>query len=326
MLSRTRPRACLIVALIGLIAHITHARAADTTTPAENRLTIENAKEKSPPPQNPDDDVDTLITNPKMRAESGSKSKYSIATSANYSGGSLKQPFGDTRPNITGATGTTDFPTLGGSVSAKWNMSKRSSLMGGVGLRWVAPLAGEQTPKGYEGKRVDADNPYLVYQYLYRMGALQSAVQLRETFFTASDRTREGFLTNWAVSQNSMYDIGMTGISVGFNTYVGAAIYNKHEPEFKKGQSDYSFGFSPAAEYRLTDKLNLHVDTNLFIYEHLRSANGTWTFRRQEVSQNFSVGYAITRDLFISPGVSFVASNLRLERTTWSLNANINLF
>ena len=50
------------------------------------------------------------------------------------------------------------------------------------------------------------------------------------------------------------------------------------------------------------------------------------TFHRQDVSQNFGLGYAIRRDIYISPGVSFDVSNLRADRTTWSVGANVNLF
>jgi hypothetical protein len=269
-------------------------------------------------------DVDTIITNKKLRAETGSKSRYSISTSFGYSGGTLNQPFGETRPNITGAAGTTDFPSLGGSVSGKYAFTTQSAVLGGVGMRWVAPLAGTKTPEGYHGSRVDADNPYIVYQYLYNWFGLQSSVSLQETFITATDLQRKGFVTSWGLGQNSVYEIGDTGISVGFNTFVGLAYFNDNR--FRSEQSDYSFAWSPAIEYRLSDRLNVRLDSGLINYQHIRSEGSPWTFRRLDITQNLSLGYSVTRDIYVSPGVSFVLGNLRADRTTWSVGANINLF
>lgn len=288
------------------------------------KIKADEVKEESNKPEG--QDIDTIITNPKLRAETGSKSRYSLSTSLGYAGGSLHDTLGEKRPNITGATGSTDFPALNGSVSAKYNINTTNSIFGGIGVRWVAPLAGTETPKGYNGNRVDADNPYFIYQYVYNMAGLQSSVQLRQTFITTSDLRNRGFVTSWGLGQNSVYEIGTSGISVGFNTYVGLGYFDKHTEELKGGQSDYSWAFSPAIEYRLSDKLNLRADTNLFVYEHIRSQRNAWTFRRQDVSQNFGIGYAVARDIYVSPGVSFVLGNLRADRTTWSLGATVNMF
>ncbi|MBX3021807.1 MAG: hypothetical protein KF799_09045 [Bdellovibrionales bacterium] len=294
--------------------------------PSESTSTL-NADELTETTSKPDgQDVDTLITNKKLRTDTGSKSRYSISTSLNYAGGSLQQPFGEKRPNITGALGTTDFPALGGSISGKYNLTTQQALFAGFGLRWVAPLSGTRTPNGYQGDRVDVENPYFAYQYIYNLFGLQSAVSLRQTYVSASDQQRKGFLTNWGFGQTSVYEFEGTGFSIGFNTYIGAAVFTKHDPEFKKEQGDYSWAFLPAIEYRLTDKVNLRMDSNLFVFEHIRSSENPWTFRRYDVSQNFGVGISVTRDIYLSPGVSFVIGDLRADRTTWSIGSSANLF
>jgi hypothetical protein len=312
-------RLFLILATL-IAAHTAPAMAAD----ASNSLKIEAAKNPENKPKG--QDIDTIITNNKMRAETGSKSKYSISTSLGYAGGSLNKPFDSHRPNITNGTGSTAVPVLGGSISGKYSLDTQNSVSVGIGARMIAPLEGSSKPKDYAGNKYDADNPSINLQHLYRWSGIQSSLNLTETFFTANNLTRQGYVTSWGLGQNNMYDIGQTGLSVGANTYVGLAVYNKHDAINRQGQSDYSWGFSPAVEYRLTDRLSLHTDSNLFIYEHLRSQTRAWTFRRQDVSQNFSFGYAVQRDIYISPGVSFIISDLRSDRTTWSLNANVNLF
>lgn len=300
---------------------LVHAQVKDS---GQSSLKIEQVKDSQNRP--PGEDIDLVITNKKMRAESGSKSRYSISTALGYGGGSLDRPFADRRPNITAATGSTDYPALSGSFHGKYSLNMRDSFSAGIGARWIAPLEGSRKPRGFEGDKIDADNPNVGFQHLYRWSGIQSSLNLNETFFTASNLVRQGYVTSWGFGQNNIYDIGTTGLSVGANTYVGLAYYDKNDEINKARQSDYSWGFLPALEYHLTDNLSLHADTNLFIYEHLRNQPRAFTFKRQDVSQNLSLGYAFTRDIYVSPGVSFVAQRLQWERTTWSLSANVNLF
>lgn len=283
-------------------------------------------KEMKPPQATSTDDVDALITNPKMRADTGSRSRYSLSASLGYNGGSLARPLENTRPNITDAAGTTDFALLAGTVSSKYNFDTRHSLIGGVGVRWVAPLAGSETPSGYIGDRAGLSNPYAIYQYIYRLFDLQSSVQIRQSLITDSDQVHRGAVSSGGFSQSSVIDLGTSRFSLGFTTYIGYAFYNSNKKEYMNQQSDYSWGLGPALEYKISDRWNLHLDTNLLTFEHLRSVSDAWTFRRQAVSQNLTFGYSLTRDIFISPGVSFVITNLRADRTTWSVSAAINVF
>lgn len=287
---------------------------------AESRLKV------STPSQSQDEDVDQIITNKKMRAESGSKSKYSLSTSFGYSGGSLTRPFGERRLNITGGTGSTPLTALNGSISGKYNMTTQSSIFAGVGLRLITPLQGPSVPSDYHGDKLDVSNPNISYQYLYRWSGIQSSLNLNETFFTASDLIHKGYVSSWGFSQNNVYDFGGSRFSLGIYTYVGLAAYSKNDTDLLAQQSDYSWGFLPAAEYRLTDRLNLRVDTNLFIFEHLRSETRATTLRRQDVTQSLGLGYAVRRDIYLSPGISFAATHFHWDRTIWSLGANINLF
>jgi hypothetical protein len=315
---------CPILILAWLGAAAAHAQPGKDA--GESRMKMHRPSESGEQAVQNADDIDAIITNQRMRAESGSKSKYSVSTSFGYSGGSLTRPFGEKRLNITGGTGSTDVTALSGNISGKYNMSTRSSIFAGVGVRWITPLQGTRVPGDFHGDKIDVDNPNVSYQYLYRWLGVQSSLNLNETFFTASNLVRQGFLTSWGFGQNNVYDFDGSRFSLGIYSYLGLAAYNKNDRDLLSGQSDYSWGFLPAVEYRLNDQLSLRASTNLFIYEHLRSEPRSLTLRRQEVTQSLGVGYALRRDIFLSPGVSFVASNLRWDRTIWSLGANINLF
>jgi hypothetical protein len=296
--------------------------------PLTNRSTLKPAdlsKVKISPAA--EGDVDQIITNPRLRAGSGSKSKYSISTGFGYSGGSLKRPFGDTRPNISGSTGTTDFAVLGASVSGKYALSQRSALFAGTGFRIMTPLGGVNKPKGFNGQKFDLDTPGIRYQHLYRWAdKVQSAFTISQTFFTASNLRANGFLTSWGISQDNVMEIGHSGISLALSGFVGFGVFDKNTFEARQQQSDYGFGINPAIEYRINDRFNVRFDTNLVNYQHIRSTTAGWTFRRLDMVQNFSVGIALARDIFISPGVSFVLGDLRADRTTFGIGGSVNLF
>src|SRR5690606_25493408 len=64
------------------------------------------AEELAPKNEVKGDDIDQEITNRKLRAETGSKSKYSISTDWTYNGGTIKDPGSDVRPNVRAASST----------------------------------------------------------------------------------------------------------------------------------------------------------------------------------------------------------------------------
>lgn len=270
-------------------------------------------------------DVDAIITNKRMRAETGSKSKFSLASALSYSAGSVRTPFSNERPNLSAATGTTDVSALGGSVSLKYGLNTQSALFAGVGLRWLSPLYGS-TPAGYNGSKFDVDNPYFNYQYLYRWAGIQSALTLNETFYTNSNLTRGGYVTGWSISQNNVYDIGTTGLTVGINLYGNLGYFDNNSPGAKAYQSDYAFGLVPAVEYRLTDKVSLRTDSNLFSFQHVRSATSAHTYQQQRWAQTLALGITLSRDVYLYPGIQWVVGDIRAERTATWVSANINMF
>src|SRR6218665_3026703 len=120
---------------------------------AANTLKIEEVK--NPDNQPKGEDIDTIITNNKMRAETGSKSKYSISTSIGYNGGSLHRPLDTYRPNITKGTRSTDVSTLGAQIHGKYAIDTANAILAGTGVRMIAPQEGSRLPKDYSGDKYD---------------------------------------------------------------------------------------------------------------------------------------------------------------------------
>ena len=80
----------LLATTVGFLAH-----AQENTTAGETTVNIEGTNSV-------EGNIDDEITNNKMRAESGSKSKVSASVGVTYSGGSLEDPGAADRLNLLG--------------------------------------------------------------------------------------------------------------------------------------------------------------------------------------------------------------------------------
>lgn len=290
---------------------------------SESKIKLEDTKETKNVA--PGKDIDEEITNKRMRAESGSKSKYSIASQLAYVGGTVEKPFYKKRPNITNGAGQTPATSLNGQLSGKYSIDQSHAFMLGVGARWISPIQGSGTPSDYHGSKVDADNPFAIYQVLYKWSGIQSALQVQPFLITKSDMRKIGQLATLTLSQNNAYEVGHTGLTLGLYLQADGSVFDKDEDKYHANQADYLINFDPYLEYQFTDKLNLRTVTNLWHYTHFRSLPAH-TYQFDKVYQSVGLGYAMTRDLFFYPNVQFLPDDVRADRTNVALNAFINLF
>lgn len=272
------------------------------------------------------DNVDDILTNKMMRAQTGSKSKWSISNSINYNGGSLETPLNEHIPNISAGTGLTNYANLTDSISVKYRATTQSSVSAGIGARWISPFNGSEVPQGYNGNKYDAYNPYLRYQYVYRWQGVQNALTAGPTLTTFNNLTRMGYVGNAIVQQNSVYEVGQTGFSVGALAYVIYAAYNNDSIPYRSSISDYSGAFEPFLEYKISPKINLRTFWSALSYEHIVAEPRALTFQQDIVTQSVGVGVSVARDVFLYPNVTFIPYDLRSDRTNVCLSANINLF
>lgn len=278
----------------------------------------------------PGEDVDELITNKLLRAESGSKSKWSIASTMTYNGGSVERPLAEDRPNITATTGTLKKADLEGQISGKYNFNTRNSVMAGAGVRWIAPLSASG-PHDYDGTTFDAYNPYLTYQYLYKFRGLQAVLTFTGTGFTEANLVDEGYVGQFLVDQESMYQVGETGLSIGTSMWLQGQSFNKSGPaagydDVREDQSDFAFGLFPELEYEITDKVNFRMIAGLWSYEHKRSEPSFNTYFWDKVYISAGLGLSVTRDIYLYPNIQFLPDDNRAALTNVSLQANVNLF
>src|SRR5665213_3241399 len=128
----------LLVVAMAMASVGTRAWADDA--PARSDLKIEDVDGKKNTVPNAEE-IDELITNKNLRAYSGSTSRWSVMSTFNYNGGTVNTPLAEDRPNISETSATTTKADLDGAISTKYNINVKSSVMAGVGIRWIAPLA-----------------------------------------------------------------------------------------------------------------------------------------------------------------------------------------
>lgn len=278
--------------------------------------------------------VDDILTNNNLRALSGSKSKWSIASQYNYEGGTISSPFSQDRPDISAASGTTDKADIDGAISVKYNLDLKNSLSFGIGVRCIAPLSSRI--ENYSGTRFDAFNPYLQYQHIYKWFGIQSVLQVQYLKWTQADFTAYGYSHQFSVDQENMYEIGKTGLSVGVSLYAQYQLFNKsgaysvpsdtdnYVADLATVQSVYQFIAAPELEYELNDTFNLRTLVSLLSYEHY--AAGVDTLVHDTVYQSIGVGISVTRDIFLYPNIQFLPGHIEAALTNVGLSATVNLF
>lgn len=312
----------LIAALV-LIGMATGAQAQSTEQAAETTTTIENVTAKDAPVKKEGEkDVDEVITNRKLRAETGSKSKFSFSAALGYNGGTVNSPTSDTRPNIASGTATPVVPALSGSLGLKYKMSALQSLSVDVGVTSRKPFHGDD--KKSLRDRSTVSNPSLTYQTVYKAAGIQNVSALGLTAYTDEFYRTLGYQSNLTFSQTAIYDFGGANYSVGMAFQAGYNTFDKNDQAIEADQSDYSIALYPFAEYVISDKLNLRTVFRPWIYEHAR-AEPFGNLIRNAYTQSVGLGISVTRDIYLYPNVQFVPLDLRSELTNVGISANINI-
>ena len=276
-------------------------------------------------------DVDQLITNKKLRAETGSKSKVSLTTFFVYNGGTIENVGGKNRPELRGAKGTDATSGIRGQVAGKYRVTDQGALSLGVGVQMLAPFNAPLSESKIDVKkgklrRNDVYDPYIDYTYLVKLGGVQSVTSTVATFITTDGRRKYGYVSDFTASQTFIKDVGTTGLSLGLALQGDVYVFDKFTVEAKKESADVELNVYPFLEYVFNDTYNFRTVLGLWEYAHVRSQKNPWTFNKNVMYQSVGVGISLTRDIFLYPNVQFNPEYIRSDRTNVALQANLNVF
>lgn len=301
----------------------------------QTTMKIEDAADKK---NKVDGDVDQEITNAKLRAESGSKSRYSLSFTANYNGGSLSKPMSKDRPNPTNDP-LVPKTSMSGDFGGRYRIDKNQSLSATLGYSLERPF--------HEAERGQVSNPSLSYNNSRKIGVVQNVASASITASTNSDETEIGTVGYASISDTVVYDFGGSRMSLGIVPEIIASSFNKRnnivEPKGQDAgaaigfQEDYSAAIYPFAEYAFSDKINVRTVFRPWIFSHARGESDFWTFQRRPWTQSFGIGIAMTRDIFLYPNFqwnwerwrredfNFAGSQTRATSTV-GMSAVVNVF
>lgn len=319
----------LILASVFALSTQALAQESETTQAAETTTKIENVTPNLVEKKPGEADTDEVITNRKLRAETGSKSKYSFSTTLSYSGGTIKDPGSDVRPNIASTAFVPLQPALGGSVGAKYRISALQSLSADVGVTIYKPFHSDS--KRNFRQRTTVANPSLGYQVLYKTAGIQNVTSVGIGYTTDSEYREIGDFGGISLSQTAIYDFGGSAWSVGLAGTVGYTYYDKDKNALDAGgtplgfsQTDYELGLYPFAEVTISEKLNIRTVFRPFIFQHSKMKN-FGEIDRAPYTQSVGIGISVTRDMFLYPNVQFAPLNMSSDRTNVGMSLNLNI-
>lgn len=298
------------------------------TNGSEASAVIEDVKPTSTAAK-PVDEADQVITNRRLRASSGSLSKWSGNFSANYQGGSVEKPFAAQRPNITSGADALTLQYMSANVGIRYRFSTLNSLTVGTGMFMSTPFNSSIKTKDQELAKefrktkgvLTVSDPNLIYTNLARVFGFQVVTQLTPTLITNSQQRHMGYRASYDVASTWMRDVGQSGLSMGATfEWTG---YSFDKPN--KNLATNVWQLYPVAEYEINDMLNLRTLWGWQVYQQTRDMK--WdTYEKRKVYQSVGLGISLSRDVFLYPNIQFIPSDMRADRTNIGISAYINTF
>ena len=279
-----------------------------------------------------------VTENAKLKAELGSMSTFSMSGSLGYTGASLKDPFGDQRPNPDSLPG--NYSTyLSGSISARYRLDKSTSITGGASFLYYIP----ENYVDRDGEIVKNDpelsNPSLSYNKVIKGDGYVQTKSYGITKYTKQSTLDNGW--SWDLSYSTAFywsNVKDSDFTLGFSFSAYHELFNKdiyaqYAGEGKTGIDDFGFGIYPFAEYQLSESISLRSVIGQAFYHDVGNPNFN-NFERLKLYQTFGVGIAITDLIYMynyvkfypvmnienNPGESFN------DTAYWAMSLTFNLF
>jgi hypothetical protein len=274
-------------------------------------------------------DMDDEITNQRLRATLGSKSKWSVRTASAFQGGSIKKPLDQNRPNYRGAVATPTATYFYSDIAIKRRLGDMDSLNFGTGLTLFKPFhrtLDESTNSGKGARNLNISNPYLEYNLAYKIGNLQASTSGTYTHAVNDfDVSEVKSIGTFDVSQTLIGEL-TSNLSFGASFTLSKTMY-KGSGDFD-GQGSPKVNFEPAiypfAEYTFNDTYSFRTVFGYFQFQEF--ANDKGEFRQLTPYQSMGIGISVNRDVYIYPNIQIAPKDISADRTNIGLSANINIF
>lgn len=322
-----------VTTLLSLFCVLSFSAQAESQTSANNSQSTMSIEDAAAKKNKVDGDLDQEITNPKLRADSGSKSKWSMSSVFSYTGGAIASPFAADRPNLTGLPENQVESSLGGSLKTRYRSSKNSSFTVGVGMSVQTPFQGRINS---DEKQINIGDPLIGYDYTFAKWGLQHSMDLTSSMATSNESLHVDEVASGAVAYSLMF-ASQSGFHFGLNS---TAYYNAYAnapgenafTRIKNGgnrvdsRTSWATTISPVVEYIFNDTISFRTLFAYFRWRHLYGDAHNWSMIRIQEYQSVGFGIAVTRDVYLYPNVQFLPLDARADYTNFGISSSINVF
>lgn len=250
------------------------------------------------------------LTDPKLRAEEGSMSRYSIKFNLSYYGPTLGDLGAKDQPNPDGSVGMY-ATSLGGSVSARYRTSPTRAFAFGTGLKAIYPLHGIE--------RFDVNNPYLSYDMSSRWGNLQMRNSPGVSYITVPNYKKIGEYAALSFGNSLVYDVKGTDIAFGLETDFGYYLYDREYRREDGKASRFTFSFGPNVKYRFTEKLNVNARMSVNFWNP-RALPDQWALWNRSPTMSVGLAYGLTKEIFLSPYLYFYPNRITADSVSMNMS------
>lgn len=263
-------------------------------------------------------DIDTEVSDIKMRADSGAKSKISTSLSLHYAGASLHKPLDDQRPNV--GEGRESSPvSASGNIGIRDRRSANESVYIAAGFSRKRPFS----TRDDDDDQIEINTPHVTYNNTFGLENTQLSSSVRFYIATLEYQRNIGQVATIGYSLTAMTK-SQTRFNAGVTVNTWANAFNKDESYLKRRQNDVGIGLIPSVQYKFSDKSNFYSSWSVWNYSHYRDDDFS-KFDREHVTQSVGMGYAVVRDVYLAPNISFFTSNIDSDKTAVNFSATINL-
>ena len=277
--------------------------------PGESKTPISNALRDKKFEEN------TEITDPRLRAEAGSTSRYSVKATLGFAGPQVTDVSNPNTPNPDGTTGR-HKTALSGAIGVRLRIDRDRAINFGTGIAAVTPFQNLQ--------RFDVNDPFLSYDITEKVHSIQIHLAPSIAIKTVPEDKAVGQDAALGFSVGTVYDLGMSRWSLSLDSRIDYTLYDRpyipgggrHGNGVGDGRAiQGNVGLFPGFKYKVNDAVNVAASVGIG-YMNPRSLGDQTALQPKTVNGRVGVGWAPKRDIYLYPYVTFYPSALSLDTTS----------